>query len=104
MRDKDLPCISCGTESNVKYDAGHYFPTTYGFLRFNEDNVHKQCSNNCNLHKSGNFHEYTPRLIERIGKERVDRLHADRHKSLKISVPEIKEKIKEYRAKIKALK
>ena len=103
LRDKDEPCISCDTTASVKYDAGHYFPTTYTYLRFNEDNVHKQCSNNCNLHKSGNFPEYTPRLINRIGKERVDKLHLDRHKTIKLSIPEIKEKIKEYKAKIKSL-
>lgn len=104
LRDKDLPCISCDTTASVKYDAGHYYPTTYSYLRFNEDNVHKQCSNNCNLHKSGNFQEYTPRLIERIGQERVDKLQADRHKKLELSIPEIKEKIKEYKEKIKQLK
>ena len=103
-RDEGKPCISCDTIANVKYDAGHYFPTTYGFLRFHEDNVHRQCSNNCNLHKSGNFPEYTPRLIERIGQERVDWLHANRHKTEKLSIPEIKDKIKEYKLKIKELK
>ena len=29
--------------------AGHYWATTYSYLRFNEDNVHKQCSKNCNM-------------------------------------------------------
>ena len=104
QRDKDDPCISCGTTKNVKYDAGHYFATTYSYLRFNEDNVHKQCSYNCNMSLSGNFHEYTPRLIEKIGKEKVDRLHLDRHKKLEITIEEIKDQIKVYRLKIKKLK
>src|SRR5690349_25089753 len=41
-RDKDLPCITCGTIAKVEYAAGHFYPTTYQFLRFNEDNVNKQ--------------------------------------------------------------
>ena len=33
---------------------GHFLAAgNYSFLRFNEDNVHKQCSANCNGFKSG---------------------------------------------------
>lgn len=104
LRDKNEPCISCGTNKDIKYDAGHFYPTTYQYLRFNEDNVHKQCSNNCNLHLSGNFQEYGPRLELKIGFDRLQKLHNDRHKRLELSIPEIKEKIKEYKEKIKKLK
>lgn len=104
LRDKDLPCISCDTINNVKYDAGHYWATTYSYLRFNEDNVHKQCSNNCNKNKHGNQGEYRIRLINRIGLKRVEQLDADRHKKLEITIPEIQEQIKLYKNKIKLLK
>lgn len=103
-RDKDLPCISCGTKANVKYDAGHFYPTTYSFLRFNEDNVHKQCSKSCNMEKHGNIVEYRPRLIERIGLARVTWLDNNRHRRLDLSIPELKELIKIYRLKIKELR
>ena len=26
VRDKNLPCIACGTTANVQYAAGHYLP------------------------------------------------------------------------------
>lgn len=104
LRDKDEPCISCGTRKPVKYDAGHYWPTTYSFLRFNEDNVHKQCSNNCNMKKHGNQAEYRIRLIKRIGLNRVEKLDSDRHKRLDLTIPEIKELIGVYKEKIKQLK
>lgn len=104
LRDKLLPCISCGTVSDVRYDAGHFYPTTYGFLRFNEDNVHRQCSNNCNLKKSGNFAEYRIGLIKRIGRERVQWLEDNRHQKLDLSVSEIKEKIVYYKQEIKKLR
>ena len=105
LRDKYLPCISCGNTKPVKYDAGHLYPvSTSSFLRFNEDNVNKQCSNNCNVNKSGNVLEYRLRLIDKIGLERVKYLEENRHKELKITESEIKELIATYKAKIKMLK
>lgn len=105
-RDKNLGCISCGVEKlspGDKWDAGHFFPTTFSFLRFNEYNVHKQCSNNCNRYKRGNLHEYRINLIKKIGQERVDWLEANRHKELKLTLLEIKELINVYKKKIKEL-
>lgn len=104
LRDKDEGCISCGTRNSNKYDAGHYLPTTYGFLRFHEDNVHKQCSFNCNMRRRGNIHEYRIRLIEKIGVEKVEWLEANRHRKLDLSIPEIKDLIKTYKFKISELK
>ena len=103
-RDKGLPCISCGTTRNVVYAAGHFIPTTYQYLRFNELNVHRQCNKNCNMMKSGNLIEYRINLIEKIGLEDVEYLENSRHMMLEISIPEIQDKIKEYKLKIKDLK
>lgn len=103
-RDKDLPCISCGCKKSNKWDAGHYYPTTYSFLRFNEDNVHKQCSFNCNMNLRGNLHEYRIRLIEKIGIARVSVLDNSRHLKLNLSIPEIQELISEYKFKTKQIK
>lgn len=102
-RDKDEACISCGTRKTVQYAAGHFYPTTYQYLRFNEDNVWKQCNKNCNMMKSGNLLEYRPRLVKRIGLERVEALDNDRHKMLDLSIPEIKDLIIIYKEKTKAL-
>lgn len=104
LRDRDEPCISCDCKTANKWDAGHFWATTYSFLRFNEDNVHKQCSNYCNVHKSGNHGEYRIRLIKKIGAERVQWLDDNRHKELNLSIPEIKELIEHYKTKIKELK
>lgn len=102
-RDEKLPCISCGTTKNVEYAAGHYIPTTYQYHRFNEDNVHKQCNQYCNMHKRGNLHEYRINLIKKIGLERVEYLENTKHMMLEITIPEIQEKIKEYKLKLKEL-
>jgi len=105
LRDKDLPCISCGTMNNVKYDAGHFYSRKgYSGIRFDEDNIHKQCSNNCNIHLSGNFAEYSIQLPKRIGQERFNALVERRHVELKLTIPEIKEKIEYYKNKISETK
>lgn len=104
MRDANEPCISCGCTYANKWDCGHFYPTTYSALRFNEDNCNKQCSMNCNMKRSGNVHEYRPRLIKKIGMVRVKWLDDHAHDKFEITIDEIKELIKEYRMKIKQLK
>ena len=104
LRDVDLPCISCGRYHQGQYHAGHYRSVgACPELRFNEDNVHKQCSA-CNSHLSGNILEYRLGLIEKIGLERVEFLERQDHPPLKLSVEEIKDLIKAYKAKVKELK
>ncbi|TCK68080.1 NinG protein, partial [Lonepinella koalarum] len=71
-------------------------------LRFNEDNCHKQCQP-CNTHLSGNITEYRINLVQKIGLERVEWLERKDHKPLKLSVDEIKELIRVYKAKCKEL-
>ncbi len=103
LRDKDLPCITCSTQKNIEYAAGHFYPTTYQYLRFNEDNVHKQCNKACNMMLRGNLLEYRPALIKKIGIERVEALDNTRHLELRLSIPEIKELIIIYKQKLKQL-
>ena len=104
LRDADLPCISCGRYHQGQWHAGHYRSVgACPELRFNEDNVHKQCSA-CNNHLSGNILEYRLGLIEKIGLERVEFLERKDHPPLKLSVEEIKDLIKAYKAKVKELK
>lgn len=103
LRDKGQPCISCGNPLKKEFDAGHYFSVgAYPNLRFNEDNVHGQCVA-CNQHKHGNINEYALNLPQRIGKVRFDKLISEREESNKLTIPEIQDKIKEYRKKIKEI-
>lgn len=81
-RDRDLPCISCGTFVSAQFDAGHYRTTAAApQLRFDEQNIHKQCVV-CNQHKSGNLVPYRAELIRRIGLKEVESLESnhDRHR------------------------
>ncbi len=102
LRDESLPCISCLYEGTSRqWHAGHLKSVGgNGNLRFNEDNVNKQCSI-CNNHKSGNVGEYEKNLILKIGKDRVYALDTKVPKSY--DVKELQNIIETYKLKIKAL-
>jgi len=105
LRDFDQPCISCGTTNpSIKYDAGHYRTVKAApQLRFHLDNIHKQCSNNCNVHLSGNTFHYRPRLIKKIGLERFEFVE-NYNEIHRYTVDECKELIAKFKAMIKELK
>jgi len=103
LRDKNEPCISCGTISNVQYAAGHYRSVgSSPELRFNELNVHKQCNSYCNNHLSGNIVQYRINLIKKIGLEAVEWLEG-KHEAKHYTIDDIKELKRIYREKIKEL-
>ena len=77
-RDKDLPCVSCGNELGKKFDAGHYFNSTYSGTRFDVNNIHAQCVT-CNHHKSGNLLEYQIGIEKRVGGIELFELHQRAH-------------------------
>lgn len=73
-RDAGKPCVSCGhpDDGSRQRHAGHYRPAGPNpALRFEEDNVHAQCSV-CNNHLSGNLVGYRAELINRIGLAQVE--------------------------------
>ena len=104
LRDRNEPCISCGTTKPVQYCAGHYF-TRGGHpeLRFSEQNVHKQCNKNCNLELSGNIAAYRVNLIKKIGVEAMDWLEGP-HALQNLTIEDAKEIKQYYRDKTKHLK
>lgn len=71
LRDKNLPCISCGNNYADIYDAGHYYKAElFTGMIFNEMNVHKQCRK-CNSFLGGNESQYRKGLIRRYGQDYV---------------------------------
>jgi len=105
LRDFYEPCISCGTTNpNIKYDAGHYRTVKAApQLRFHLDNIHKQCSNNCNVHLSSNTFYYRPRLIKKIGMERFEFIE-NYNEIHRYTVDECKELIAKFKSMIKEAK
>lgn len=99
-RDANMPCISCGRYHEGQYHAGHYRTTKAApELRFNELNVHKQCSA-CNTHLSGNIVEYRINLIKKIGIDRVEWLEGP-HEPVKYSIENLTEIKEKYRKMVK---
>lgn len=104
-RDKNDPCISCGSTGDFRRTAGHYFPTTHGSVRFHEDNVNVQCWYNCNKNRHGNLSEYLPRLIKKIGKERFEEMERIKNQERsELSIPEVILLKEEYKEKLRKLK
>jgi hypothetical protein len=102
-RDAKEACISCGSVNREAWDAGHLRSVGAApHLRFNEDNVHKQCVP-CNQFRSGNVLEYRRGLVQRIGEERV-RLLESSNSPAHYSIEDAKMIKETYRAKLKELK
>lgn len=103
IRDKDQPCISCGSKLENKFDAGHYFSSGgHKAVTFDEDNVHGQCVA-CNQWKHGNLIQYQIGIEQRIGGERLMQLHEKAHQSVKYSREDLRDLIATYKQKIKNL-
>jgi len=102
-RDKAEPCISCQRFHQGQYHAGHFVSVgSRPNLRFDEQNVHRQCAP-CNNHLSGNIIHYRMNLIKKLGVEAVVRLETD-FEPKKYTIDDLKEIIKIYRNKVKMLK
>jgi len=112
-RDKDLPCISCGSDDSryrlsqgvyrTVWQAGHYKSVgSHPELRFNLDNIHKQCIY-CNMELSGNQIQYRIGLVKKIGIERVEYLEMQ-HPAIKYTLEEIIELKRIFLAELKKLK
>jgi hypothetical protein len=74
MRDKDLPCISCGAKVASVWDGGHFKKAElYSGVIFHEHNVWRQCGK-CNRYLGGNELNYRVGLIAKIGEQAVKEL------------------------------
>ena len=73
LRDAHLGCISCNKPASWggQWHCSHFRSVgAAAHLRFNLWNMNKSCSQ-CNAHLSGNIMVYRPRLVEKIGAEKV---------------------------------
>lgn len=99
IRDGNF-CISCQRVHNGQIHAGHYRTVKAASqLRFNELNVHSQCSA-CNNHLSGNITEYRINLCKKIGTEQVEALE-NNNETHRYTIEEAKQIIKTYKERIK---
>lgn len=102
VKDKDQPCISCGTQKpDIQYHASHYRSVgACPELRFEPLNVWKSCSK-CNKWLSGNLIPYR----EALKAKGVDLEWLEGpHPPLKLSIDDIKAIKSTYTSNLKALK
>lgn len=102
-RDMLDVCISCKRNHTGQYHAGHYISTADSpFLRFHEDNCHKQCSV-CNNYRSANLTRYRLSLIKKIGIDRVLYLE-EKHEKVIYNREDYQKIEAKYKLKLKELK
>jgi hypothetical protein len=97
LTDFSKGCISCEhghiEPFTRKADAGHYISVgSNPTLRFNFDNIHKQCSI-CNTHLSANITGYQNGITKRYGEEYLVyiKLLPVQYKLINLSISELKE-------------
>lgn len=104
LRDKNVPCISCGTFETNQWDSGHYMKAElFSGVIFNPLNVNKQCCY-CNGPKMhGNLIQYRIGLVKKIGEEAVNDLEvlANQTRQYKFTREELAEITTKYKKKIK---
>lgn len=101
-KDGYFTCISSGKVLPVsQMHAGHFIPSTYTSVRWDEDNVHGQSTGD-NLFKRGNLIEYRINLVAKIGEERVKALEARRHDTFKQTREWYESQIAHYKQKIES--
>jgi hypothetical protein len=96
-------CISCGQIKPIqKADAGHYYSRRHMSTRFDEDNVHAECSS-CNRFSAEHIIGYRENLIKKIGEQRFLLLEVKANDTKKWSSFELEQLIKYYRARVEML-
>lgn len=106
LRDKGLPCISCGDPHPT--DAGHLFKiSTHPEMRFNPMNCHLQCRA-CNSLDDGNFEAHCDGIVARYGSQYLQEVIQEsirlRQMRFKWSKSDLIEMKKYYQSEIKRLK
>ena len=103
LRDDGKGCVTCGDRSIPKEQMQncHFFSRGRLPTRWDETNCHAGCYR-CNVLLKGNYIPYTMYMIDRYGREYVDKLEKKSKSNIKISSVELKEMIEKYTELVKA--
>ena len=108
LRDADeqgyCRCVTCGGVHHWKeIHCGHFIGRANKAVRFNELNCHAQCVK-CNTYRSGEHHIYRQVLVNKYGKEAVDKLENEAYLGGDFTAYGLQVLIGEYREKVRLLK
>lgn len=97
-------CVTCRTETanDGHLVAGHYVKDSKNgtLTSFDEHNVHIQCQK-CNRYYSGNDGEHVIYIIDKYGREELDRLKSSKTISKKWTIDELEGIYLDYKNRIK---
>ena len=100
---KYFKCISCGKILPFeKADAGHYMSRRHNSTRFDEDNVHAECSYD-NRFNAEHLDGFRDNLVKKIGQQKFDLLRVKANTTQSYSESEYKALIKYYSALVKKM-
>ena len=93
---KYFKCISCGKILPFeKADAGHYMSRRHNSTRFDENNVHAECSYD-NRFNAEHLDGFRDNLVKKIGQQKFDLLRVKANTTQSYSESEYKALIKYY--------
>lgn len=98
-----VSCYTCDKIDHYKnMQCGHFISRSCHKLRFDERNLRCQCRA-CNVFKSGNYIEYTLRLIKEKGKAFVEKLRKESKEIVKYTAEDYKKIGDKFQAKLNKL-
>ena len=102
--DRGVGCIATGARTG-KANAGHYISVgANNTIRFNLLNIYLQ-SEHSNTYKAADTHRYREGIIRMYGKDLLEEMDAlNQLKTIKLTIPELKEKTVIARSIVKHLK
>lgn len=96
-------CYTCGRLAHyTEMHAGHFVAGRTNAVLFDERIVKPQCPR-CNIFLGGSYAAYTLRMLDEVGRAKVDELLALKHQTLKYTRTDLQEKIDHYKQKLEAL-
>ena len=96
-------CFTCGKVLPIsELHCGHFLSRRYLAIRWNVLNAKPQCRD-CNVFKNGNEKIFKKRLRQEYGNGVIADLEFQKHKIVKLTDEDYKEKIKFFKNKIKEL-
>lgn len=101
--DGIFQCCSCGQiKPFARADAGHFINRRWMAIRWDERNVHAQCSS-CNRFDEGNAVGYTQFMLKKYGQDTIDIL-ASMKIPYKWTDDELNLLISDYKKRVKEMK
>lgn len=96
-------CVTCGDRIHWKeIQNGHFISRAKYPTRWHDENCHPQCMRD-NIFLNGRYIDYTLYMIERYGIDKVKELKQLSVSPMKISTPDLRDRIEHYKAEVKKL-